>query len=124
MLASQPGVISLAKKVALGVVGVISPFNFPLYLAMRAVAPALGNAVVLKPDPRTSVRGGFAIAGAFEKAGLPSGILHVLPGDGDSETGSAMCILTVKRLPSNAFLRLLELFWKTTEAEAERPGKL
>ena len=91
ILASQPGTVSLAKKVALGVVGVISPFNFPLYLAMRAVAPALalGNAVVLKPDPRTSVCGGFAIARAFEKAGLPAGVLQVLPGDGDA--GAALC---------------------------------
>jgi len=92
MLASQPGVISLAKRVPLGVVGVISPFNFPLYLAMRAVAPALalGNAVVLKPDPRTSVSGGFAIARAFEQAGLPAGVLQVLPGDGDA--GEALCL--------------------------------
>lgn len=92
MLASAPGVMSLAKKVPLGVVGVISPFNFPLYLAMRAVAPALalGNAVVLKPDPRTSVCGGFAIARAFEKAGLPAGVLSVLAGDGDA--GEALCL--------------------------------
>jgi benzaldehyde dehydrogenase (NAD) len=91
MLASQPGVMSLAKRVPLGVVGVIAPFNFPLYLAMRAVAPALalGNAVVLKPDPRTSVCGGFAIARAFEKAGLPAGVLAVLPGDGAA--GEALC---------------------------------
>jgi benzaldehyde dehydrogenase (NAD) len=92
MLASEPGVTSLAKRVPLGVVGVISPFNFPLYLAMRAVAPALalGNAVVLKPDPRTSVCGGFSIARAFERAGLPPGILQVLPGDG--EAGEALCL--------------------------------
>ncbi len=92
MLASQPGVMSFAKRVPLGVVGVISPFNFPLYLAMRAVAPALalGNAVVLKPDPRTSVSGGFAIARAFEQAGLPAGVLAVLPGDGDA--GEALCL--------------------------------
>jgi len=66
------------------VVGVISPFNFPLYLAMRAVAPAiaLGNAVVLKPDPRTAVCGGAVIARLFEQAGLPAGVLHMLPGDG------------------------------------------
>ena len=91
MLASQPGVLSFAKRVPLGVVGVISPFNFPLYLAMRAVAPALalGNAVVLKPDPRTAVCGGFAIARAFEKAGLPAGVLQVLPGGGDA--GEALC---------------------------------
>jgi len=91
VLASQASVISFAKRMPLGVVGVISPFNFPLYLAMRAVAPALalGNAVVLKPDPRTAVCGGFAIARAFEQAGLPAGVLHVVPGDGGA--GAALC---------------------------------
>jgi benzaldehyde dehydrogenase (NAD) len=84
VLPSVPGRLSLARRRPLGVVGVISPFNFPLYLAMRAVAPAiaLGNAVVLKPDPRTAVCGGFAIARLFELAGLPAGVLHVLPGEG------------------------------------------
>jgi len=84
VLPSVPGRLSLARRRPLGVVGVISPFNFPLYLAMRAVAPALalGNAVVLKPDPRTAVCGGLVIARLFELAGLPSGVLHVLPGDG------------------------------------------
>src|SRR3546814_17622737 len=49
VLPSQSGRLSLARRRPLGLVGVISPFNFPLYLAMRAVAPALalGNAVVL-----------------------------------------------------------------------------
>ena len=90
VLPSQPGRLSLARRRPLGVVGVISPFNFPLYLAMRAVAPALalGNAVVLKPDPRTAVCGGFVIARLFELAGLPAGVLQVLPGDG--ATGAAM----------------------------------
>ena len=84
MLPSSPGRLSLARRRPLGVVGVISPFNFPLYLAMRAVAPALalGNAVVLKPDPRTAVCGGVVIARLFELAGLPAGLLHMLPGDG------------------------------------------
>ncbi|MEG1679881.1 MAG: aldehyde dehydrogenase family protein, partial [Stenotrophomonas sp.] len=84
ILPSASGRLNLARRRPLGVVGVISPFNFPLYLAMRAVAPALalGNAVVLKPDPRTAVCGGFVIARLFELAGLPAGVLHVLPGDG------------------------------------------
>ncbi|WP_028227908.1 benzaldehyde dehydrogenase [Paraburkholderia ferrariae] len=84
VLPSSPGRLSLARRRPLGVVGVISPFNFPLYLAMRAVAPALalGNAVILKPDPRTAVCGGFVIARLFELAGLPAGVLQVLPGDG------------------------------------------
>ncbi|MGH8088109.1 MAG: aldehyde dehydrogenase family protein, partial [Stenotrophomonas sp.] len=84
VLPSEPGRLNLARRRPLGVVGVIAPFNFPLYLAMRAVAPALAlvNAVVLKPDPRTAVCGGFVIARLFELAGLPAGVLQVLPGDG------------------------------------------
>jgi benzaldehyde dehydrogenase (NAD) len=82
MLPSGPKRMSFARRVPHGVVGVISPFNFPLILSIRAVAPALalGNAVVLKPDPQTSVTGGFIIARIFEAAGLPKGLLHVLPG--------------------------------------------
>ena len=86
VLPSSAGRLSLARRRPLGVIGVISPFNFPLYLAMRAVAPALatGNAVVLKPDPRTAVCGGLVIARLFELAGLPAGLLHVLPGGADA----------------------------------------
>ena len=77
--------LSLVRRVPLGVVGVISPFNFPAILSMRSVAPALavGNAVVLKPDPRTSISGGLALAELFAEAGLPGGLLHVLPGGAD-----------------------------------------
>lgn len=91
VLPAGPGRISLARRRPLGVVGVISPFNFPLYLAMRAVAPALamGNGVVLKPDMRTAVCGGHVIARIFEEAGLPDGLLHVLPGG--AEAGTALC---------------------------------
>ncbi|WP_151477544.1 benzaldehyde dehydrogenase [Streptomyces albicerus] len=81
--ASEPGRESVARRVPLGVVGVISPWNFPLILSVRAVAPALalGNAVVLKPDVQTAVSGGTLVARLFEAAGLPDGLLHVLPGD-------------------------------------------
>ncbi|MFD7092539.1 benzaldehyde dehydrogenase [Streptomyces sp. NPDC059896] len=77
-----PGRRSTAIRVPVGVVGVISPWNVPLVLSMRAVAPALalGNAVVLKPDARTAVCGGQLVARLFEDAGLPEGVLHVLPG--------------------------------------------
>jgi benzaldehyde dehydrogenase (NAD) len=73
---------SFARRRPAGVVSVIAPFNFPLYLAMRSVAPALalGNAVLLKPDPRTSICGGVAIIRIFEAAGLPTGLLQLLPG--------------------------------------------
>ncbi|MCA1867968.1 benzaldehyde dehydrogenase [Agrobacterium genomosp. 3] len=91
VLPSEPGRISIARRRPIGVIGVISPFNFPLYLAMRAVAPAvaIGNAVVLKPDPRTAISGGQVIARLFEMAGLPTGCLSVLPGDGAA--GAALC---------------------------------
>ena len=78
--------MSWAQRIPAGVVGVISPFNFPAILAVRSVAPALalGNAVILKPDPRTAVSGGILLARLFEEAGLPAGVLHVLPGGADA----------------------------------------
>jgi benzaldehyde dehydrogenase (NAD) len=81
---------SFARRIPVGVVAVIAPFNFPLILAIRSVAPALalGNAVLLKPDPRTSVSGGVTIARIFEEAGLPAGLLQLLPGGAD--VGEAM----------------------------------
>ncbi|WP_051186748.1 benzaldehyde dehydrogenase [Nocardia tenerifensis] len=77
--------LSMTRRVPVGVVGVIAPFNFPLVLSIRSVAPALalGNAVVLKPDSRTAVCGGVALARIFEAAGLLEGVLHVLPGGAD-----------------------------------------
>lgn len=88
--AADPSRISFSRRTPVGVVGVISPFNFPLLLAIRAVAPALalGNAVVLKPDTRTAVGGGVAIARIFEEAGLPAGVLQMIPGD--AEAGAAL----------------------------------
>jgi benzaldehyde dehydrogenase (NAD) len=82
--------LSFTRRVPVGVVGVISPFNAPLILSIRSVAPALalGNAVLLKPDPRTAVTGGTLMARVFEEAGLPSGVLQMLPGGKD--VGEAM----------------------------------
>lgn len=90
VLPSAEGCTSLARRVPHGVVGVISPFNFPFLLSSRAVLPALatGNAVVLKPDPRTPVSGGVLLALLLEGAGLPQGVLHMLPGD--AEAGEAL----------------------------------
>jgi benzaldehyde dehydrogenase (NAD) len=87
---NQPGVTSIARRVPRGVVGVISPWNFPLILGLRSVAPALalGNAVILKPDPQTPVVGGVIMARIFEEAGLPEGLFHVLPGG--APTGEAI----------------------------------
>ncbi|RNL86094.1 aldehyde dehydrogenase family protein [Halostreptopolyspora alba] len=74
--------LSFSRQVPVGVVGVISPFNVPLILGIRSVAPALavGNSVVLKPDPRTAVCGGAVLAEVFRQAGVPAGVFQVLPG--------------------------------------------
>jgi benzaldehyde dehydrogenase (NAD) len=87
---AQPGITSVARRVPRGVVGVISPWNFPVVLALRSVAPALalGNSVILKPDPQTPISGGFVLAELFRQAGLPDGVFHVLPGD--AVTGEAL----------------------------------
>ncbi|GAB7013350.1 aldehyde dehydrogenase family protein [Halolamina salina] len=71
-----------------GVVTVISPWNFPLNLSMRAVAPAIaaGNSVVLKPSTNSPITGGLLFAKLFEEAGLPEGVLNVVVGKG-SEIG-------------------------------------
>jgi benzaldehyde dehydrogenase (NAD) len=85
LLRSNRPRLSMARRRPAGTVGVISPFNFPGILTARSVAPALalGNAVLLKPDPRTSIAGGLIFAAVLEEAGLPEGLLHVLPGGAD-----------------------------------------
>ena len=78
-----PGLISMAIRRPLGVVAGISPFNFPVILSLKKVAFALaaGNTFVLKPSEETSLVG-LKLAEIFERAGLPPGVLNVVPGDG------------------------------------------
>ncbi|MGD9705766.1 MAG: aldehyde dehydrogenase [Acidimicrobiia bacterium] len=66
-----------------GVVGVITPWNFPLNMASRKIGPALaaGNTVVFKPSPMTPLMGDH-LAEAFAAAGLPAGVLNVVHGFG------------------------------------------
>ncbi|MBT2369060.1 aldehyde dehydrogenase family protein [Streptomyces sp. ISL-10] len=78
-------------RLPIGVVGVISPFNFPFLLSLKSVAPALalGNAVVLKPHQNTPICGGSLVAKVFEDAGLPAGLLNVVITD-IAEIGDAL----------------------------------
>lgn len=78
-------------RLPVGVVGVISPFNFPLFLSIKSVAPALalGNGVVLKPHQNTPIVGGTLIAKILEEAGLPAGLLNVVVTD-IAEIGDAL----------------------------------
>jgi aldehyde dehydrogenase (NAD+) len=79
-----PGKENIVQRGPKGVVTVISPWNFPLNLSMRAIAPAIatGNTVVVKPATNTPLTGGLLFAKLFEEAGLPDGVLNVVTGHG------------------------------------------
>jgi benzaldehyde dehydrogenase (NAD) len=82
----NPGKLSLIQRLPVGVVAAITPWNFPVVLGFRVVAPALalGNTVVLKPAPETPVTGALVMAELFAEAGAPPGVLQALPGDDDT----------------------------------------
>ncbi|WP_329456428.1 aldehyde dehydrogenase family protein [Streptomyces sp. NBC_01497] len=87
----EPGRHNQVFRRPIGVVTVISPYNFPLATAMMSVAPALalGNAVVLKPNQNSPVSGGGLVAKVLDEAGLPAGVLNVLVTD-IAEIGDAL----------------------------------
>ena len=91
--ADVPGKECRAVIQPVGVVGVISPWNWPLQLSNRSVAPALaiGNAVVLKPASDTPITGGLLLAKIFEEAGLPAGVLNVVVGAGSAIGDAFVC---------------------------------
>jgi len=80
----------ITKKEPVGVVGAITPWNSPLMLATWKLAPALatGNAVVLKPDEKTSTSS-LAFAEALDAVGFPDGAVNIVSGYGD-EVGQAL----------------------------------
>jgi acyl-CoA reductase-like NAD-dependent aldehyde dehydrogenase len=77
--AAGEGKLGLVRRVPVGVVAAITPFNFPLNLVCHKVAPAVavGCPVVLKPAPATPLTA-LALAALFEEAGLPTGWLTVV----------------------------------------------
>ena len=98
-----------------GVVGVISPWNYPLTLSVADVVPALlaGNAVVLKPDEKTPYTA-LALAEILETAGLPEDVLTVVTGEGPT-VGPAL----IDRVDHVAFTGSTE----TGRVVAERAGR-
>ncbi len=96
-----PGKECRVYRQPVGVVAVISPWNWPLQLSNRSVAPALavGNAVVLKPASDTPVTGGLLLAKLYEEAGLPPSVLNVVIGAG-SEIGDPFVCHPLARVVS------------------------
>ena len=79
----RPGIEIDIRREPMGVVGVISPWNFPMAIPAWKVAPALafGNAVVLKPAEDTPASA-WALAEIISRAGLPDGAFNLIMGDG------------------------------------------
>lgn len=78
------------ERVPLGVVAQITPFNHPMLIAVKKIAPALaaGNSVVLKPSEMTPLTS-IELGKLLKDAGVPDGVFTVLPGDGPT-TGKAL----------------------------------
>jgi aldehyde dehydrogenase (NAD+) len=86
----RPGVEVMVQREALGVVGLITPWNFPIAIPAWKIAPAIvyGNSVVFKPADL--VPGcGWALADILDRAGLPKGVLNLVMGSG-SVVGQAI----------------------------------
>lgn len=77
--------LALIERVPLGVILAIVPWNFPLSTTAWKLAPAIatGNSVILKPDPKTPMTA-IRLAQLAIEAGIPPGVLNVLPGDGEN----------------------------------------
>ncbi|MGQ8875205.1 aldehyde dehydrogenase family protein [Paenibacillus sp. TSA_86.1] len=77
------GRIGYTMRQPLGVIGAITPFNFPMNLVAHKVGPALaaGNTIVLKPAEQTPLSA-YYIANLLQEAGLPDGALNVVSGEG------------------------------------------
>jgi len=91
--------LNYTRREPLGVTAHISPWNYPFQLAGRSLAPALaaGNTVVLKPSSVTPLSALY-YGKAAEKAGLPDGVLNVVPGPGSSAGGHLASHETVEHV--------------------------
>ena len=84
--------MGLITKEPIGVVAAIVPWNYPLWMAIWKIAPALitGNSVILKPAEQSPMSA-IKIGALLSEAGLPDGVFSVLPGDG-LITGKQLCL--------------------------------
>lgn len=85
ILTSPDAHVFLVKKVPLGIVGAITPWNFPFSMVVRKIAPALaaGNTVILKPSPETPLIA-IALTCLIDEVGFPEGVFNLITGDAES----------------------------------------
>ncbi len=85
-----PGYTSMLRRQPIGVVGAITPWNYPILMAIWKIAPAIaaGNAIIIKPAPNTPLTT-LKLAEIAQESGIPAGIINVVTGD--VEVGEAIC---------------------------------
>ena len=112
------GKLAFTLRRPIGVVGAISPFNFPLNLVAHKIAPALaaGCPVVLKPASQTPLSA-LLLAELEEEAGLPAGWLNVVAGSA-SELGDVL--VADERVKLISFTGSVEVGWKLAERAARK----
>ncbi|KAM3091308.1 aminobutyraldehyde dehydrogenase [Phormidesmis sp. 146-12] len=93
------GYTSMLRREPIGVVAAITPWNYPLMMAVWKLAPALaaGNAIVIKPAPNTPITT-IELAKIALQSGLPAGLINVVTGGAD--VGEALCTHPIVRMVS------------------------
>jgi acyl-CoA reductase-like NAD-dependent aldehyde dehydrogenase len=101
--------LAIVVREPIGVVGAITPFNFPINLVAHKVAPALaaGNTIVLKPSSQTPVSS-FKLLDLMLEAGLPEGVLNIVPCRGSKGT----TLVSDPRLAMLTFTGSPEIGWE------------
>ncbi|MEK4423535.1 aldehyde dehydrogenase family protein [Solibacillus sp. FSL K6-1523] len=114
--------IGITKRVPLGVIAAITPFNFPLNLALHKIAPAIavGNTIVLKPAEKTPLSS-VLLYDLFADAGLPSGALNIIQGPGTELVEPLVTHTAVKKV---TFTGSGKVGWSIKELAGRKPVTL
>lgn len=117
----DPAYLTYTLREPLGVVGLITPWNFPLLMAVQKSAPALaaGNTVVLKPAEQTPLTA-FYLADLFAEAGLPAGVFNVVSGYGEEAGASLVSHPDVDGISFTGEYRTAQVIMKNASATLKR----
>lgn len=115
--ASHEGKVAMVLREPIGVIGAITPFNFPLNLVAHKLGPAIaaGNTVVLKPSSQTPISS-FKLFAVLKEAGLPEGALNIVPCRGSK----GQALVTSSKLSMLTFTGSPEVGWQLRKSVA--PG--